>query len=101
VTVEQLALTASQIADWGLPTRPTKKTDRKRNEFISRFGDISVELDAIDPPDLVELVDQAIMRHMDERQLVQQKIVEAAQRDVIREAFDFTDVDDDDQDDNS
>ena len=43
---ERIAVTPDQIAQWDLPTRPTKTTDSRSKGF----GDISVELDAI-PPD--------------------------------------------------
>ena len=62
---KRLAVTEDQIRDWNLPTRPTKKTDtRSRN-----FGDISVELDAIPPDTLRELVEEAINRHLPQHQL--------------------------------
>src|SRR5271154_2893939 len=47
---ERIAVNLEQIREWGLPTRPTKASDRKG------FGDISVELDAIPPTDLRDLV---------------------------------------------
>jgi single-stranded DNA-binding protein len=57
---ERVAVTAEQIGDWNLPTRPTKTSDtRSRN-----FGNISVELDAIDPSRLRGLVMEVIERHL-------------------------------------
>src|SRR5262249_35124305 len=45
IVFERLAVTQEQIEAWELPTRPTKKSDSRSKNF----GDISVELDAVDP----------------------------------------------------
>ena len=45
---ERIAVTPEQIGEWDLPTRPTKATDTRSKGF----GDISVELDAIEPDQL-------------------------------------------------
>ena len=45
INFERLAVTPEQIDEWNLPTRPTKTSDTRSKNF----GDISVELDAIEP----------------------------------------------------
>lgn len=60
ITFERLAVLPSQIEEWNLPTRPTKQTDSR----AKNFGDISVELDAIDPGRLRLLVDGALKNHI-------------------------------------
>jgi hypothetical protein len=46
MTFERIAVTPGQIAEWHLPSRPTKKSDTR----AAAFGDDdSVELDAVDP----------------------------------------------------
>jgi hypothetical protein len=45
---------------WGLPTRPTKASDTR----AKNFGEISVELDAIEPNQLRVLVQETIERHL-------------------------------------
>lgn len=57
---ERIAVTRAQISRWKLPTRPTKKT----NSRAKNFGDISVELDAIEPERLRRLVEKAINKHL-------------------------------------
>ncbi len=49
---ERIAVTEEQISEWDLPTRPTKTTDTRAKDF----GAISVELDAIEPGQLRDLV---------------------------------------------
>jgi hypothetical protein len=76
---ERLAVTPGQIADWSLPTRPTKTSDvRSKN-----FGDISVELDAIAPDVLRDLVERAVQRHMPREQFEILKVAEASERKMI------------------
>src|SRR5262249_14445233 len=57
---ERIAVTEQQIDDWNLPTRPTKKSDTRSKGF----GDISVELDAIEPNRLRNLVQETIEQHL-------------------------------------
>jgi hypothetical protein len=61
----RLAVTPMQIFDWDLPTRPTKVTDSRAKSF----GDISVELDAIEPGRLRRIVEEAIEQLMPRHQL--------------------------------
>jgi len=76
---ERIGVTMAQIQAWNLPTRPTKSTDSRSKGF----GDISVELDAIDPRQLRGLVDDAIERHLPAWKLDQLKTVEAEERRLI------------------
>ena len=76
---ERVAVTTKQIADWNLQTRPTKKSDsRSRN-----FGDISVELDAIDPALLRGLLKEVIEQHLPPDQFAVLKAAEDSERTLI------------------
>lgn len=79
IVFERLAVTPGQIAAWNLPTRPTKTSDSRSNGF----GDISVELDAIDPAMLRELVRTAIERHLPPEQFNLLKAAEESERQAI------------------
>jgi hypothetical protein len=57
---KRIAVTQRQIDEWNLPSRPTKQSDSR----AKRFGPLSVELDAIDPTRLRDLVEEAISRHL-------------------------------------
>lgn len=74
---ERLAVTPEQIAAWRLPTRPTKTTDTR----AKNFGELSVELDAIDPDQLRAIVGQAIERHLPSEQWRVLKAAEQSERD--------------------
>jgi hypothetical protein len=76
---ERIAFSPEQIAEWDLPTRPTKKADTRSKGF----GDISVELDAIDPNVLREIVQEAIERHLPPDQFEILKAAEQSEREII------------------
>jgi hypothetical protein len=78
---ERIAVNPEQIAAWGLPTRPTKKSDSRSKGF----GDISVELDAIEPNRLRAIVRETIERHLPADQLRILQIAEQSERALIRE----------------
>jgi hypothetical protein len=73
---ERVAVTPEQIARWDLPTRPTKTTDSR----AKGFGAVSVELDAIEPRQLRDLVRSAIERHLPPNQLAILREAEASER---------------------
>ena len=79
IQFRRLAVWPSQIMQWNLPTRPTKTTDtRSRN-----FGEISVELDAIPPDRLRQLVEEAITQHLPPDQFRVLKAAEESERELI------------------
>src|SRR5262245_12523662 len=76
---ERIAVTPEQIATWHLPTRPTKASDTRSKGF----GNISVELDAIDPNALRALVQEAIAQHLPPDQFEVLKAAEQSEREII------------------
>jgi hypothetical protein len=75
---EKLGVTAQQILDWNLPTRPTKKSDSRTKTWT---GGDSVELDAIDPNVLRQLVRDAIEQHISPDRLAVIEAAEESERD--------------------
>jgi hypothetical protein len=84
IMFERLAVTEDQIEAWNLPTRPTKKTDSRSKGF----GDISVELDAIEPDRLRTIVQSAIELHLPPAQFQVLKVAEDSERDLLRALID-------------
>jgi hypothetical protein len=76
---KRLAVTEEQISAWDLPTRPTKATDTR----AKNFGSVSVELDAIEPNTLRDIVSDAIETHLPEHQYEVLKAAEESEREVI------------------
>jgi hypothetical protein len=76
---ERLAVTREQIRSWNLPKRPTKQSDTR----AKGFGKVSVELDAIDPNNLRDLVQTAIEQHLPPEQYEVLKAAEESERKLI------------------
>jgi len=87
IAVKRLAVNREQIERWNLPTRPTKSTDTRANKFRRVHGTDSVELDAI-PPDLLrQLVKNTIDSHMEPWRLKQFQMIEKEERETLRNMF--------------
>jgi hypothetical protein len=80
IVFQRIAVTPEQIADWDLPTRPTKASDTRSRSFGSS---VSVELDAIEPNQLRALVQEAIEHHLPLEQFEKLKAAEESERDII------------------
>ena len=76
---ERIAVNQDQIRQWELPTRPTKQSDSR----AKNFGDVSVELDAISPETLRQLVRLYIERHLPLEQLRVLKAAEHSERNTL------------------
>ena len=76
---ERVAVTYDQIRAWDLPTRPTKQSDSRSKNF----GDESVEVDAILPAQLRELVRACIVRHIDPNVWGRLQRIEEAERETL------------------
>ena len=78
---ERVAVQPWQIEEWDLPTRPTKTSDTRSKNF----GEISVELDAVDPDRLRGLVGDVIERHLPGHEFNILKAAEESERTIIRQ----------------
>jgi hypothetical protein len=76
---ERIAVTPAQIEEWNLPTRPTKTSDTR----AKHFGEVSVELDAIEPDTLRTIVRDAIELHLSAEKLEVLKAAEQSDRELI------------------
>ncbi len=77
---ERIAVTKRQIEEWELPARPTKKSDSRARGFQGN----SVEVDAISPTRLRELVQGAIEQHINADQLAMIKAIEEEERNTLK-----------------
>jgi hypothetical protein len=78
---ERIAVTQQQINEMNLPTRPTKTSDTRHKNFDGE----SVEVDAIPPSDLREMVEECIEFHVDADALERTKRIERAEREMMKE----------------
>lgn len=72
IRFKRIAVTEKQIAEFSLPTRPTKKTDSRSKSFDGE----SVEVDAIPAAELRRIVRKCIERHVDKNMLNRTKRIE-------------------------
>ncbi len=75
---KRIAVTLEQVVEWNLPTRPAKKGDS---------GEV-VEVDAIEPTKLRELVREAINGHIDREVLETTLKIELEERESLRRMVD-------------
>jgi hypothetical protein len=78
--IERVALTEDHIAEFNLPTRPTK---RDGNRHAKRFEGESVELDALPPQVLRDMVREVIERHISPEMLATLRVAEDSEREII------------------
>ena len=76
-------MTPSQIETWDLPSCPTKRTDSRAKSWGG--GDLSVELDAIEPDVLRAMVRGCIEQHMPQAELERLRVTEEAERESLEE----------------
>lgn len=76
INFERVAVTEEQIETYGLPVRPTKKTDTRARAFDGG----SVEIDAMPRDVLIELVEQCITQHVEPGTLARMRATERAER---------------------
>ncbi len=63
--IVKCALTADDVQRYNLPPNPTKRTDTRHKAFVERFGDLSVELDALPVEVLQERIRQEVEKRLD------------------------------------
>jgi hypothetical protein len=78
---ERIAVNPTQIVGWGLPSRPTKQTDTRAKKFGAAD---SVELDAIEPNQLRQLVADALEAHLPPERLAVLEAAEESERDILQ-----------------
>jgi hypothetical protein len=66
VSVNRVALNMDQIDHHGPPPNPTKVSDSRSKGYISRYGDKSWELDALEPSVIEELIRVEVLKLRDE-----------------------------------
>jgi len=65
IRVERIALNMDQVEQYEPPPNPAKLTDSRAEQYVADFGDLSWELDALEPAVLVELIQDHIGRYLD------------------------------------
>ena len=84
VILKRIALTRDQLAD--LPSFPAadKKKDPRYKWFVQNYGKRCWELDALDPNDLRDCVEEEILEHIEPIAWERCKVVERAEQESLR-----------------
>ena len=84
VVLKRIALTKNQLR--GLPSFPAsdKKKDPRYKWFVKNFGNRCWELDALDPNELRDRVEQEILKHIEPTAWARCKVVERAEQESLR-----------------
>lgn len=83
-TIVKCALTPEDVRRYHLPTDFTKATDSRRAGFVAKYGDVSVELDALPVGVLRARLIEAVEAHLDLDALAATRRAEAADRAQLR-----------------
>jgi hypothetical protein len=88
ITIKRIALTSEQVAD--LPSFPAKdkKGDPRYAWFVKHFGKTCWELDALDPNNLRDIVEQAIENEIEPVAWKRCAVVEKAEKESLRTVLD-------------
>jgi len=86
VTVRRIALNMDQVEAYQPPPNPAKLTDARATGYISRYGNQSWELDALDPTTLDALITATIDDYRDPDQWDTDTDAMDADRDLLTEA---------------
>lgn len=69
VEVTKIALTMEQVEQYNPPPNPAKLTDSRAQGYIDKHGAESWEVDALPPEVLHQLVEEAILEHLDDEKM--------------------------------
>jgi hypothetical protein len=93
VSFQRVAVRPGQVEEWNLPTRPTK---REGNAHAKTFRGDSVEVDAIEPQQLRQLVHDSIVQHIDTHALAVLQTAEKSERETLQKLSHNLQTEDDD-----
>lgn len=77
---ERIALTEGQIDEYDLPQDPAKKSDPNYKKFVTEYGDNVVELDALPPDALQEMIQGSIKKYLNKAKFEQVQEIERQEK---------------------
>lgn len=64
-TVKHIGLTMEQVRKYNLPPNPAKLTDPRAKEYVLKYGDISWEVDALQPSAISGIIEESLEELID------------------------------------
>lgn len=83
---DRFALNPDQVAKYRLPHNPDalKWADSNAREYVRRYGEVAVELDALDPATLTAEIVAALERHLDAEAMGAEREIEKRDRAILK-----------------
>jgi hypothetical protein len=88
-TVEKIALTMGQVEEYHPPPNPAKMSDPRAEEYVSKHGDSSWEVDALPPDALSKLIRKAIEQRLDIEKMNKVKEQEEKDKQALTDAVEY------------
>lgn len=82
VEMVRVALTYEQAK--GLPSRPVKRRDTRARKYLAKYGDRCWEVEALEPMQLLQIVEQTLRREVPAEHLREAEVGEEAARVALR-----------------
>jgi hypothetical protein len=89
MTINRIALNMDQIDEYNPPPNPAKLTDSRVEKYIREFGEMSWELDALEPNALDELVSRTIEQYIDQDEMDRAKMRQQEEKEQLAYAEEF------------
>jgi hypothetical protein len=87
VDIERIALVRSDLDDLSTFEASDKESDTRHDWFVSKFGDLCAELDAMDPNDLRARVEAEILDQIEPEAWERYLVANKAEQDSLRSYF--------------
>ena len=84
VIFNHIALNMEQIEEFSPPPNPAKLTDSRCGSYISKYGDESWELDALEPKVITQLIHDRVTIYLDESKYEKVKEQVEKEKEVMR-----------------
>jgi len=84
IEVHKVALTREQVVKYKLPPMVPKKSDPRYKNYVKKYGEVAVELDALHPAVLRDIVRNSILKYMDVSKRLEVEIVEGIELEAYR-----------------
>jgi len=89
IKLDRIALNYEQVIEWELPQNPggCKKSDKNYKKFVDLFGEMAIEIDALHPKKLVELIQYGLGKYLDASKFEAQRKIEELEIARIEETY--------------
>ena len=84
IEVRKVALTREQVERYNLPSMPANDRDPRYRRYVERYGRYAVELDALHPAVLRDIVRRSILEYMDLHRRLELEIEEGVREEARR-----------------